>query len=78
MAVAATGLPLLTVLMVQVIGYATPLLPYQASPIVVAMGMGKVPARDEIILCLTLAALAFAVLVPLDYLWFRILGLMHG
>ena len=73
-----SGLPLLTVLMVQVIGYATPLLPYQASPIVVAMGMGKVPARDEIILCLTLAALAFAVLVPLDYLWFRILGLMHG
>lgn len=73
-----SGLPLLTVLMAQIIGYATPLLPYQASPIVVAIGMGKVPARDGIILCLTLAALTFAVLAPLDCLWFRMLGLMHG
>lgn len=37
------------------IGYATPLLPYQASPIVVAMGMGKVPAREGLKLCLLLA-----------------------
>ena len=37
-----------------VIGYATPLLPYQASPIVVAMGMGKVPAREGLKLCLLL------------------------
>ena len=56
------------------IGYATPLLPYQASPIVVAMGMGKVPAREGLKLCLLLAALSFALLVPLDYLWFRLLG----
>ncbi|MFC7556114.1 hypothetical protein ACFQU7_33590 [Pseudoroseomonas wenyumeiae] len=61
-------------LMVQVIGYATPLLPYQASPIVVAMGMGKVPARDGLRLCLLLAGVTFALLVPLDYAWFRLLG----
>jgi di/tricarboxylate transporter len=70
-----TGLPLLTVLMIQVIGYATPLLPYQGSPIVVAMGMGKVPAREGIKLCLMLAGVTFALLAPLDYLWFRVLGL---
>ncbi|HYR25688.1 MAG TPA: SLC13 family permease [Aquabacterium sp.] len=70
----ASGLPLLTVLMTQVIGYATPLLPYQASPIVVAMGMGQVPARDGVRLCLALAAMTFFVLVPLDYGWFRLLG----
>lgn len=69
----ASGLPLLTVLMVQVIGYATPLLPYQASPIVVAMGMGQVPARDGIRLCLALAATTFLMLVPLDYAWFKLL-----
>ena len=70
----ASGLPLLTVLMVQVIGYATPLLPYQASPVVVAMGMGQVPARDGIRLCLALAATTFLMLVPLDYAWFKLLG----
>lgn len=70
----ASGLPLLAVLMVQVIGYATPVLPYQASPIVVAMGMGAVPPRDGIRLCLVLAVVTFAVLVPLDYAWFALLN----
>ncbi|MDQ0473406.1 SLC13 family permease [Labrys wisconsinensis] len=69
-----TGLPLATVLMVQVIGYATPILPYQASPIVVAMGMEKVLARDGARLCLVLALFSYAVLLPLDYGWFRLLG----
>ena len=70
----ASGLPLLTVLMMQVIGYATPLLPYQAAPIVVAMGMGGVPARDGVRVCLILGAITFLVLVPLDYGWFKLLG----
>ncbi|MDH5857909.1 SLC13 family permease [Lampropedia aestuarii] len=74
----ASGLPLLTVLMVQVIGYATPLLPYQASPIVVAMGMGQVRAKDGIRLCLALAAITWVVLVPLDYGWFKLLGMIPG
>ena len=60
--------------MVQVIGYATPLLPYQASPVVVAMGMGQVPARDGVRLCMALAATTFLMLVPLDYAWFKLLG----
>lgn len=70
----ASGVPLLTVLMVQVIGYGAPMLPYQASSLVVAMGMGGVPARDGIRLCLATAAVTFVVLMPLDYLWFRLLG----
>lgn len=71
---AATGLPLLGVLMIQVIGYATPILPYQAAPIVVAMGMGKVPAGDGARLSLVLAAVTFGLLAPLDFFWFRFLG----
>lgn len=71
---AATGLPLATVLMVQVIGFATPVLPYQASPIVVAMGMGGIPFAAALRLSLVLAAITFAILLPLYYAWFALLG----
>lgn len=71
---ASTGFSLAATLMVQVIGYSTPLLPYQASPIVVAMGMAKVRARDGIRLSLAVAGISLIVLVPLQYLWFVWLG----
>ena len=70
----ATGFPLLSVIMVQVLGYSTPLLPYMASPIVVAMALGKVPAKAGLKLCLALAVVTFVVLMPLDYGWFRLSG----
>ena len=70
----ATGFPLLSVIMIQVLGYSTPLLPYQASPIVVAMGLGKVPAKAGMMLCLALAVATWLVLLPLDYVWFSVLG----
>ncbi|EAR6785667.1 citrate transporter [Salmonella enterica subsp. arizonae] len=71
---AATGFPLLSVIMIQVLGYSTPILPYQASPIVVAMALGKVPAKAGMLLCLALAAVTYLVLLLLDYAWFRVLG----
>ncbi|WP_313131575.1 SLC13 family permease [Pseudescherichia vulneris] len=70
----ATGFPLLSTIMIQVLGYSTPLLPYQASPIVVAMALGKVPARAGMLLCLALAVATYLVLLPLDYLWYQVLG----
>lgn len=76
----ATGFPLVSVIMIKVLGYSTPLLPYQASPIVVAMALGRVPARAGVTLCLALAlalalaAVTFLLLLPLDYGWFRLLG----
>ena len=70
----ATGFPLLSVIMIQVLGYSTPLLPYQASPIVVAMALGKVPARAGMLLCIALAAATYLILLPLDYAWFTVLG----
>jgi di/tricarboxylate transporter len=70
----ASGLPLMTVLMVQVIGFSTTVLPYQAAPIVVALQLGRVRGAAATRLCVLLAAITFAALVPLDYLWFAVLG----
>jgi di/tricarboxylate transporter len=57
-----------------VIGFATPVLPYQAAPIVMAMGMGKIPFMAAVKLSLAIAAVTFAVLMPIDYAWFALLG----
>jgi di/tricarboxylate transporter len=62
------------VLMVQVIGYSTTVLPYQSAPIVFALELGRVSTGAATRLCLLLAAITFAALVPLDYVWFRALG----
>jgi di/tricarboxylate transporter len=70
----ASGFPLLTVLMIQVLGFSTVVLPYQAAPIVVAMEMGRVPVGPAIRFSLLLTAVTFVVAVPLDYLWFALLG----
>ncbi len=59
---------------VTIVLWATSLLPYQASPIVVAMGLGKVPARAGMLLCLALAAVSYLILLPLDYAWYQLLG----
>ena len=74
----SAGLPLHTVLMFQVLSYSTPLLPYQASPIVVAMMMGNVPLRQGVKLSLWLALATVLVLAPLQFLWMRMLGLIGG
>lgn len=74
----ASGMPLNTVLMFQVLSYSTPLLPYQASPIVVAMMMGKVPLREGVKLSLWLAVATLVIVAPLQYVWMGILGMVGG
>ncbi|MBK0125810.1 anion permease [Pantoea sp. S61] len=70
----ASGFSLMSVVMMQVFAYATPLLPYQASPVVVAMGLGNVPAKAGLQLCALVFIFSVLLLLPLDYLWFRLLG----
>ena len=70
----ASGYSLMSVVMMQVFAYATPLLPYQASPVVVAMGLGNVPAKAGLQLCVLVFIFSVLLLLPLDYLWFRLLG----
>ncbi|MBL8672723.1 MAG: anion permease, partial [Alphaproteobacteria bacterium] len=71
---AASGLPLESVLMLQVVVFSSVLLPYQVPPIMVAMHLGKIGIRDGAKLFLAMAALTVAFLLPLDYLWWRLLG----
>ncbi|MGH6915864.1 MAG: SLC13 family permease, partial [Geminicoccales bacterium] len=71
---AATGLPLLTTLMIHVIGYSTVMLPYQVPPVIVAMQLGGVGTGPAVRVTLTLAAVTWVVLLPINYLWWRALG----
>jgi anion transporter len=70
----ASGFPLLTVIMIQVIGFSTVVLPYQAAPIVLGLELGRVSAASAVRLSLMLTLITFLVLVPADYFWFAYLG----
>jgi di/tricarboxylate transporter len=70
----ASGLPLEAVLMSQVLGFSNPLLPYESAPLVVAMQLGGERMGPAQTLCLLLAAATMVILLPLNFLWWRLLG----
>jgi hypothetical protein len=70
----ASGLSIQAVLMSQVLGFSNPILPYQSAPMVVAMQLGGERLGPAQRLCLWLAGITILVLLPLDFLWWRLLG----
>ncbi len=72
----ASGLPIYTVLMLQVPVFSTVFLPYQSPPMMIAMHLADVSMKDGAKLCLALAAISVLCLLPLDYFWWRILGIL--
>jgi di/tricarboxylate transporter len=70
----ASGLDLMSVVMAQVVGYSALFLPYQAPPIMLAMGLGGVPFGAATRATAIVGALSLVVIAPLDYLWWRVLG----
>ena len=71
---AASGLPLKTVVMTQVIGFSTVWLPYQVPPIIVGMQLAGVPMVAGIKVTFFVAILSIILLTPLIIIWWRFLG----
>ena len=70
----ATNWPIATVLMLQVVGFSSVILPYQAPPLIVAIQLTSVRIADAMRLTVALFVVTVAVLIPLDFLWLRLLG----
>ena len=72
----ASGLPIRTVLMTFVVGFSTVFFPYQVPPLIVLLQLGNIPARAAVGTALLTALGTVIFLLPLDYVWWRILGLL--
>ena len=70
----ATGWPIKAALMISAIGFNTMILPYQVPPVVVGMQAAGISLRTTLRLVLPLAALGIVVFLPLEYLWWRLIG----
>jgi anion transporter len=66
--------PLKSVLMTMAVGFSTMILPYQVPPVLVGLHAAGIPLRTLLRLSLPLAAVSLLVLLPLDYLWWRVIG----
>jgi len=71
---AASGLPVLTVLHLQVVVTSAVFFPYQNFLIVIAMQYGDIRLKDGVRFCLVQAALTVLILFPLNYAWWSFLG----
>lgn len=71
---AATGWPLKAVLMTMAIGYSTMLLPHMVPPVVVGFQVAGIKFRDAMRFVAPAALVSIVVLMPLDYLWWRLIG----
>lgn len=70
----ATGWPLKAALMAIGVGFTTFLLPYQVPPAMVGLQVGALRVMTMLRLVLPLAALSLLVMLPLQYLWWRLIG----
>lgn len=69
-----TGWPITAVLMTSAVGFSTMILPHQVPPVVVGMQVAQLPLATILRLSVPLAVFGLAVLLPLDYLWWRMIG----
>ena len=70
----ASGLPLKSVLMTQVFGFATTIFPYQAPPLIIGFHLAQVKLAEALKVCLILTIISVFILLPLCYYWWKLLG----
>jgi anion transporter len=70
----AAGWPLNAALMTMAVGFTTMLFPYQVPPAMVGIRTADMPMREVMRLVLPLALVSVVILLPLDYLWWRLIG----
>ncbi len=69
----ATGLKTESLLMMQAVGFATVLLPYQGPPIVVGLQLAGEKLSSAAKICVPLAMITIFVLLPFNYFWWKML-----
>ncbi len=72
----AAGIPVTSILNIQVLGFSTVLFPYQAPPIVVGMQLAGEKFSHATRICLIMAGITVVVLFPLDFLWWKLLDMI--
>lgn len=70
----ATGFPLMTVLMTEVVAFSSPLLLYPVPPMIVGIQLGGLKASETARATLVLGALSVFVFLPINYVWWSLLG----
>jgi anion transporter len=70
----AAGWPLNAALMTMAVGFTTMVLPYQIPPAMVGIRIAGLDMRTVMRFVAPLAIVSIVVLLPLDYLWWRLIG----
>jgi anion transporter len=70
----AAGWPLKAALMTIVLGFTTAVFPYQVPPMVVGVRVADLKLRRVLRITVPVALISLTVLLPLNYLWWRVIG----
>jgi len=71
----ATGWPMETAMLSQVLSFMVILMPYQIAPVLTAMLLGNVAYGRMLRFCLGYSTVYIFVIAPLNFLWWRYLGM---
>jgi len=71
----ATGWPMETAMLSQVLSFMFILLPYQIAPVLTAMLLGGVAYGRMMRFCVAYSAIYVVLITPLNFLWWRWLGM---